>query len=209
MNIKKVREIFERLQSQYPNPKIELDFHNTFELLVAVVLSAQSTDKSVNKAAIPLFKIANTPKKMLALGEEGLKEYIKTIGLYNGKAKNLIKTCHILADKFHSKIPDNAKELESLPGVGHKSANVILNVAFDQPTIAVDTHVFRVSNRTHLAQGKDVKAVESQLEQIIPQAFKQNASRWLILLGRYTCLARKPKCQTCIIRNLCEYEDKL
>jgi endonuclease-3 len=200
--------IFKRLQAQLPNPKTELQYHSHFELLIAVILSAQATDLSVNKATAILFPIAHTPEQILNLGEEKLKTYIKTIGLFNTKARNIIKTCQILVDKHHSKVPHTREALESLPGVGRKTANVVLNTAFGEPTIAVDTHLFRVSNRTRLAIGKTPKAVEDQLLKVIPKAYRQNAGHWLVLHGRYTCTARKPHCPQCIIRDLCEYPFK-
>lgn len=208
MNAKKCYEIFARLQKANPNPKCELNYHSHFELLVAVILSAHSTDVSVNKATEKLFAVAHTPEQIYALGEHGLKKYIKTIGLYNNKAKNIIKTCKILIDKYKSAVPNKREDLEALPGIGRKSANVILNNAFNEPTIAVDTHVFRVCNRTELAPGKTPLDVEKKLEQVTPKPFKLNASHWLILHGRYTCLARKPLCSSCIIADLCEYKDK-
>lgn len=209
MNQQKRQLIFERLRDQNPNPTTELNYHSTFELLIAVLLSAQATDVSVNKATDRLYAVANTPAAILALGEDGLKEYIKTIGLFNSKAKNTIKTCQILLDKYHGEVPENRKALEALPGVGRKTANVILNTAFGHPTIAVDTHIFRVSNRTRIAPGKDVTEVEKKLQRLVPPEFKIDAHHWLILHGRYTCLARKPRCGSCIIEDLCEFKDKL
>ena len=208
MNAKKVREIFQRFQSHNPQPRLELNYRTSFELLIAVILSAQSTDVSVNKATPALFEVANTPEKMVKLGEEGLKHYIKHIGLFNTKAKNIIKTCQTLIDKHDAKIPDKREALEALPGVGRKTANVILNSAFKQPIIAVDTHVFRVANRIKLVNGKDVLETEQQLIKTIPDEFKQKAHHWLVLHGRYTCTARKPHCQDCIINDLCEFKDK-
>ncbi len=208
MNPKQCREIFKRLQKQNPHPKTELHYHSAFELLIAVMLSAQSTDKGVNLATAKLFPIANTPEKILDLGEEKLKKYISSIGLFNTKAKNIIKTCKILIDQFDSKVPNYREALESLPGVGRKTANVILNTAFHQDTIAVDTHIFRVCNRTGLAKGKTPLAVELKLEKVVPKSFRKYASHWLILHGRYVCVARKPKCPECIIRDLCEYPNK-
>lgn len=208
MNKEKRKEIFRRLKKANPNPKTELKHKSNFELLVAVMLSAQATDVSVNKVTKDLFKIANTPKKMFALGEAKLKTYIKSIGLFNSKAKNIIKTSQILVEKFGSRIPQDRETLQSLPGVGRKTANVILNNAFGQPTIAVDTHIFRVSNRTGLAPGKNVLEVEHRLEKFVPDEFKLHAHHWLILHGRYTCLARKPKCNECAIFDLCEYRTK-
>lgn len=208
MNAPKRAAIFERFEKNNQNPTTELVYKTPFQLLIAVILSAQATDISVNKATKDLFKHAPTPKSMLALGVEGLKPYIKTIGLFNTKASNVIKTCEILVKKHHSKVPDNRAELEALPGVGRKTANVILNTAFGHETIAVDTHIFRVSNRTNIAPGKTPLAVEQQLLKVIPSAFRKNAHHWLILHGRYTCTARQPKCQTCIIQDLCEYQSK-
>jgi len=208
MNKLKRIDIFTRLREQNPHPTTELNYNNEFELLIAVILSAQATDISVNKAIGPLFKTANTPASIYALGEKKLKQYIKTIGLFNTKAKNVIKTCKILMDDYDSQVPEDRSALEALPGVGRKTANVILNTAFGQPTIAVDTHIFRVSNRTGIAQGKTVLEVEKRLLRLIPEEFKHDAHHWLILLGRYTCMARTPKCQTCIIQDLCEYKKK-
>ena len=209
MNQQKRQLIFERLREQNPKPTTELNSNSTFELLIAVLLSAQATDVSVNKATDKLYAVANTPAAILALGEEGLKEYIKTIGLFNSKAKNTIKTCQILVDQYGGQVPEDRKALEALPGVGRKTANVILNTAFGHPTIAVDTHIFRVSNRTRIAPGKDVDAVEKKLLRMVPKEFKIDAHHWLILHGRYTCLARKPRCGSCIIEDLCEFKDKL
>ncbi|EKD71549.1 MAG: hypothetical protein ACD_46C00163G0006 [uncultured bacterium] len=208
MNSKTIRDIFLRFRKNNPHPTTELIYHTDFELLIAVILSAQATDKSVNKATGPLFKIANTPEKMLKLGEKGLKNYIKTIGLYTNKAKNIIGACQMLVEKFHSNVPQDRESLESLPGVGRKTANVILNTCFGQLTIAVDTHIFRVANRIGLAKGKTPLEVEKQLLKNIPNEFKHDAHHWLILHGRYVCTARKPKCPTCIIRDDCEYPDK-
>jgi endonuclease-3 len=208
MTPKKIREIFLRFSKANPLPTTELVYHNHFELLIAVILSAQATDKSVNKATAHLFPIANTPQKMLALGESRLKEYLKTIGLYTSKTKNILATCHLLIKNFQSQVPHDRTALESLPGVGRKTANVILNTCFGEPTIAVDTHIFRVAQRIGLANGKTPLAVEQQLLKIIPDEFKPNAHHWLILHGRYTCVARKPKCPECLIRDLCEYKDK-
>lgn len=202
------RAIFERFRAQNPHPTTELNYNSDFELLIAVMLSAHTTDVSVNKATAKLFPIANTPQAMLDLGEATLKEYIKSIGLYNNKAKNVILTCQILVDKYHGKVPETREALEELPGVGRKTANVVLNTAFGQPTMAVDTHIFRVSNRIGLAHGKTPLAVESQLLKNIDDEFMQDAHHWLILHGRYTCLARKPRCNSCVIRDLCEYPDK-
>lgn len=208
MNREKRREIFERFRAANPHPTTELAYSSPFELLIAVILSAQATDRSVNKATKKLFEAANTPQAMLELGEEGLKEYIKTIGLFNTKAKNIIKTCRILVEKYGGEVPHDRKALESLPGVGRKTANVVLNTAFGEPTMAVDTHIFRVANRTGLAPGKTPLAVEKKLLKVIPKEFLQDAHHWLILHGRYTCTARKPRCGSCIIEDLCEYKHK-
>ncbi|HEB66841.1 MAG TPA: endonuclease III [Gammaproteobacteria bacterium] len=208
MDKKKIAEIFRRLKRNNPQPTTELVYHTPFELLIAVILSAQATDKSVNKATAELFKVANTPEAILALGERGLKKYIQTIGLYNTKAKNIIKTCRILVEKYDGRVPEDRKALESLPGVGRKTANVVLNTAFGHPTIAVDTHIFRVANRTGIASGKTVLEVEKKLMQVVPPRYRKDAHHWLILHGRYTCTARKPRCGSCIIEDLCEYEDK-
>ncbi|MDZ7663536.1 endonuclease III [Thiohalophilus sp.] len=208
MNPQKRREIFRRLKKENPHPTTELNYRSPFELLIAVILSAQATDKGVNKATKELFKVARSPKKMLELGESGLKEYIQTIGLFNSKAKNIIKTCQILVEQHGGKVPEDRAALEALPGVGRKTANVILNTAFGHPTIAVDTHIFRVSNRTGLAPGKTVLEVEKKLLKVVPGEFKKDAHHWLILLGRYTCVARKPRCGACVIEDLCEYKDK-
>ncbi|MBI3777234.1 MAG: endonuclease III [Gammaproteobacteria bacterium] len=201
-------EIFQRLRAHTPQPTTELIYQSPFELLIAVILSAQATDKSVNKATQNLFRVANTPQKILALGEAGLKDYIKTIGLYNGKAANIIKTCTLLVEKHNAIVPDERTALEALPGVGRKTANVILNTAFGQPTIAVDTHIFRVANRIGLAPGKTVLDVEKKLLKVVPDEFKHDAHHWLILHGRYTCIARKPRCGSCVIEDLCEYKLK-
>ncbi len=208
MNKEKRYEIFCRWREANPHPTTELKFNSTFELLIAVMLSAQSTDKGVNKATEKLFAVANTPEKILALGEEGLKEYIKTIGLYNTKAKNIIATCKILIEKYNSQVPDDRKALESLPGVGRKTANVVLNTAFGHPTIAVDTHIFRVANRTGIAKGKTVNEVEKTLLKVVPKEFLHDAHHWMILHGRYICTARNPKCRACLISDLCEYKEK-
>ena len=208
MNREKRREIFERLRANNPNPTTELNYRTPFELLIAVILSAQATDVGVNKATGPLFERHNTPESLLALGEEGLKDYIKTIGLYNSKAKNIIKTCEQLLERHEGRVPDNRADLEALPGVGRKTANVVLNTAFGQPTMAVDTHIFRVANRTGLARGKTVLEVEKKLLRFIPEEFLQDAHHWLILHGRYVCTARSPKCGDCIICDLCEYKHK-
>lgn len=208
MNKIKRMEIFNRLAQEIQNPTSELNFNSPFELLIAVILSAQATDKSVNKATIKLFKKADSPQRMLQLGVGGLKELIKTIGLFNNKATHIISTCKILIDKFDSKVPEDRKALESLPGVGRKTANVILNTAFGHPTIAVDTHVFRVSNRTGIAPGKNVLEVEKRLLRLVPAEHLLDAHHLLILHGRYTCVARKPRCGSCVIEDLCEYKDK-
>ncbi|MDM8547315.1 endonuclease III [Candidatus Venteria ishoeyi] len=209
MNATKRAEIFARLQADNPEPTTELNYQSVFELLIAVILSAQATDKSVNKATAGLFAAANTPGKILALGEEKLKSTIQSIGLYNSKASNIIKTCALLCEQHQSQVPDNRKDLEALPGVGRKTANVILNTAFGHPTIAVDTHIFRVSNRTRIAPGKNVDAVEQKLLKVVPKKYAIDAHHWLILLGRYTCVARSPKCEFCLIQDLCEYSDKV
>jgi endonuclease-3 len=201
-------EIFTRLKKHIPEPTTELNYSSPFELLIAVILSAQATDKGVNKATTDLFKAAPTPEKMYALKESGLKKYIKTIGLFNTKAKNIIKTCKLLIDEHNSEVPENREALEALPGVGRKTANVILNTAFGQPTIAVDTHIFRVSNRTRIAPGKNVLEVEKKLLKFVPDKFKLDAHHWLILHGRYTCIARKPRCGSCVIEDLCEFKNK-
>ena len=208
MNKNNITSIFKILRKNNPNPVTELHYKNTFQLLIAVILSAQATDKSVNAATKDLFKIAGTPKKMLDMGEAKLKNYIKTIGLYNAKAKNVMKTCKILFDYYKSEIPNNREDLEKLPGVGRKTANVVLNNAFGQPTIGVDTHVFRVSNRLGLAPGKNVLEVEKKLEKNIPEKYKLHAHHWLIILGRYTCVARKPKCFNCKVLEFCDYKSK-
>ncbi|MEG3768709.1 endonuclease III [Alteromonas sp. 14N.309.X.WAT.G.H12] len=208
MNNTKRREILTRLRAENPHPTTELNFSSPFELLVAVTLSAQATDVSVNKATAKLFPIANTPQAIADLGVEGLKDYIKTIGLYNSKAKNVHRLSEILLEKYQGEVPENREALEALPGVGRKTANVVLNTAFGWPTIAVDTHIFRVSNRTKFAMGKDVVAVEQKLEKVVPKEFKVDVHHWLILHGRYTCIARKPRCGSCIIEDLCEYKDK-
>ncbi len=208
MNRQKRHEIFSRLKQANPNPTTELNYSSTFELLIAVILSAQATDKGVNKATEKLFAVANTPEAILALGEEGLKDYIKTIGLFNSKAKNIIKTCRILIEQHNSTVPDDQKALEALPGVGRKTANVVRNTAFGHPTMAVDTHIFRVANRTKIAPGKTVLEVEKKLLKFIPEEFLQDAHHWLILHGRYTCIARKPRCGSCLIEDLCEYRQK-
>ena len=208
MTKKKIQTFFERLREQRPNPTTELNFSNPFELLIAVTLSAQSTDVSVNKATDKLFPVANTPEAIYALGVEGLKEYIKTIGLYNSKAENVIKTCKILIEKHGSIVPDNRADLEALPGVGRKTANVVLNTAFGQPTMAVDTHIFRLGNRTGLAVGKNVLEVEHRLIKVIPKEFLIDSHHWLILHGRYCCIARKPKCGECVVSDVCNWPDR-
>ncbi len=208
MNKQKRRAMFERLRAQNPHPTTELSYDSSFELLIAVILSAQATDVSVNKATAKLFPIANTPQALLALGEEKLKEYIKTIGLFNSKASNIIKTCQQLLERFCGEVPNSREALEALPGVGRKTANVVLNTAFGQPTMAVDTHIFRVANRTGLAPGKTPLAVEQGLLKNIEKEFLQDAHHWLILHGRYVCSARKPHCPECVIRDLCEYKQK-
>jgi len=208
MNAEKRKKIFQRFHDQNPNPTTELVYSSDFELLVSVILSAQATDVSVNKATEKLYPVANTPEQIYALGEEGLKEYVRTIGLYNGKAKNIIKTCKILIDEHDSKVPHTREALEKLPGVGRKTANVILNTAFGLPTMGVDTHIFRVSNRTKIATGKNEREVEEKLLRFVPKEYLHDAHHWLILHGRYTCTARKPKCPTCLINDLCEYENK-
>ena len=208
MNAHKRRQIFERLSEHIREPRSELEYASNFELLISVLLSAQATDVSVNKATARLYPVANTPEKMLELGEDGVREYIKTIGLFNAKAKNVIATCRILVEAHASQVPDDRAALEALPGVGRKTANVILNIAFGQPTIAVDTHIFRVSNRSGLAPGKDVLEVEKRLLKFVPDEYRQDAHHWLILHGRYTCIARKPRCASCVIEDLCEYRHK-
>lgn len=208
MDNNKRRQIFERFRAANPRPTTELQYSSPFELLMAVLLSAQATDVSVNKATARLFPIANTPNAILALGEARLKDFIKTIGLYNSKAANMIKTCHILLERYQGQVPDNREALESLPGVGRKTANVVLNTAFGQATMAVDTHIFRVANRTGIAPGKNPLAVEMNLLTRIDKEFLHDAHHWLILHGRYVCVARKPRCPQCIIRDLCEYPDK-
>ena len=209
MNPEKRAEIYKRLKKHIPEPTTELHYKTPFQLLIAVILSAQATDKGVNKATGPLFKDAGTPEKMLFLGEKGLKKYIQTIGLFNTKAKNVIKTCELLIEKHKGQVPTDREALEALPGVGRKTANVILNTAFGHPTIAVDTHIFRVANRTGLAPGKNVLEVEKKLIKFTPEQYKKDAHHWLILHGRYTCIARKPRCGACVIEDLCEYKDKV
>jgi endonuclease-3 len=208
MNRDKIREFFKRLHAINPEPKGELEWTNPFTLLVAVALSAQATDKSVNKATPALFKAADTPQKMVKLGEDKIRNYIKTIGLFNAKAKNVYALSQILIDHYGGEVPANRDELVKLPGVGRKTANVVLNMAFGQPTMAVDTHIFRVSNRTGLAPGATVEKVEDKLERVVPDEYRMHAHHWLILHGRYTCIARKPKCYECPIVDLCAYRDK-
>jgi endonuclease-3 len=208
MNQPKRAEIFRRLREANPKPATELEYATPFQLLIAVMLSAQATDVGVNKATRRLFPAAGTPQAILALGEEALKRYISTIGLFNAKAKNVIATCRILIDAYGGEVPRTREQLEALPGVGRKTANVILNTAFGEPTIAVDTHIFRVANRTGLAPGKNVRVVEDRLEKVVPAEFKLDAHHWLILHGRYVCKARKPDCPQCVIRDLCEYRHK-
>jgi endonuclease-3 len=203
-----VVEMFTRLRELNPHPTTELEYDTPFELLVAVVLSAQATDVGVNKATRKLYPLANTPQAILALGEDGLKKYINTLGLFNAKAKNVIALCQILVEQHEGEVPRTREALEALPGVGRKTANVVLNTAFGEPTMAVDTHIFRVSNRTGLAPGKDVRVVEDKLVKVIPAEFRQDAHHWLILHGRYVCKARKPDCPHCVIRDLCRYKDK-
>lgn len=209
MNQQKRIEILQRLRAENPSPTTELNFSNPFELLIAVLLSAQATDVGVNKATGPLFAVANNPADMLALGVDGVKDYIKTIGLFNTKAENVIKTCRMLVELHGGEVPEDRAALEALPGVGRKTANVVLNTAFGWPTIAVDTHIFRVSNRTKLAPGKTVEAVEQRLLKVVPAEFKVDVHHWLILHGRYTCIARKPRCGSCLIEDLCEYANKI
>jgi endonuclease-3 len=209
MNRDKRQEIFTRLREHIENPRSDLEYRSHFELLIAVLLSAQATDISVNKATAKLYPVANTPQQMLALGEDGVREHIKTIGLFNSKAKNVIATCQILVDQYDSQVPESREALEALPGVGRKTANVVLNIAFGHPTIAVDTHIFRVSNRTRIAPGKNVIEVEKRLLKFVPDEFKMLAHHWLILHCRYTCIARKPSCGSCVIEDLCEYRHKI
>ena len=209
MNNAKRREILTRLRNENPQPKTELNYSSPFELLVAVTLSAQATDVGVNKATDKLFPVANTPEAIYALGVDGLKSYIKTIGLFNSKAENVHKACKMLIDLHGSVVPENREALEALPGVGRKTANVVLNTAFGWPVIAVDTHIYRVSNRTKLAMGKTVEKVEEKLLKVVPAEFKVDVHHWLILHGRYTCIARKPRCGSCIIEDLCEFKDKI
>lgn len=208
MNPTKRREIFERLRQANPTPATELEYTTPFELLIAVLLSAQATDVSVNKATRKLYPVANTPEKIFKLGVDGLIPYIQTIGLFRTKAKNTIETCRILMERHGGQVPESREELEALPGVGRKTANVVLNTAFGHPTIAVDTHIFRVSNRTGIAPGKDVDEVERKLMKFVAPEFRQDAHHWLILHGRYTCIARKPQCWNCVIADLCEFRQK-
>lgn len=208
MNKTKREEIFRRFKENNPEPTTELEYSTPFELLIAVILSAQATDVGVNKATRKLYPVANTPEAIYALGVDGLKEYIKTIGLYNAKAENVIKTCKALIDLHDSEVPDSREALEALPGVGRKTANVVLNTAFGQPTMAVDTHIYRVSNRTKIAPGKTVLEVEKKLLKFVPKDYLIDAHHWLILHGRYTCIARKPRCGSCIIEDLCEFKQK-
>lgn len=208
MNKQKRREFFSRLRAANPRPTTELRYQTPFELLVAVVLSAQATDKGVNRATERLFQAANTPEAMLALGEAGLRDYIKSIGLFNSKAHNIIKTCRLLVDRHGGRVPRERAALEALPGVGRKTANVILNTAFGEPAIAVDTHIFRLANRTRLAPGKTPLAVEQRLLKVVPNEFKKDAHHWLILHGRYVCMARRPRCDSCVVADLCEYPEK-
>jgi len=209
MNNSQRTEIFKRLKRANPAPTTELKYQTPFELLVSVILSAQATDKSVNKATVELFKVANTPEKILNLGLRGLKRHIKTIGLYNTKAANILKTCRLLLERHGGEVPATRETLQALPGVGRKTANVVLNTAFGQPTIAVDTHIFRVANRTGLAPGKNVLTVERKLLEVVPLRYRKDAHHWLILHGRYTCVARKPRCGACVIYDLCGYRHKL
>ena len=208
MNKNKRYEILSRLRDNNPNPTTELEYNSPFQLLIAVLLSAQATDVGVNKATRKLFPAAPTAEAMLSLGVDGIKEYIKTIGLFNSKAENAYKTCKILVEEYGGKVPEDRAALEALPGVGRKTANVVLNTAFGWPTIAVDTHIFRVSNRTKLAPGKNVKEVEEKLIKVVPAEFKVDVHHWLILHGRYTCIARKPRCGSCVIEDLCEFKEK-
>ena len=208
MNAEKRVEILSRLRTENPNPKTELKYHSDFELLISVILSAQATDVSVNKATGKLYAVANTPETIMALGLLKLKSYVKTIGLYNTKAANIIKTCRILSTEHNSKVPRTREALEALPGVGRKTANVVLNTAFGEPTMAVDTHIFRISNRTRFAPGKNALQVEKKLLKVIPDEFIRDSHHWLILHGRYICTARKPRCAACVISDLCEFKTK-
>lgn len=209
MNKQTRRIMFERLREANPHPDSELVYTSPFELLISVILSAQATDVGVNKATAKLYPVANTPEAILALDEEGLREYIKTIGLFNTKATNVIKTCRLLVEQHGGEVPRDRKALEALPGVGRKTANVVLNTAFGEPTMAVDTHIFRLSNRTGLAPGKTVRAVEDKLLKVVPKAFMMGAHHWLILHGRYVCTARRPRCSACVIEDICDYRDKV
>ncbi|MCD8513570.1 MAG: endonuclease III [Nitrincola sp.] len=209
MNAEKRYQIFARLRAQNPEPKTELEYSSPFELLIAVMLSAQATDVSVNKATRQLFPIANTPAALLKLGVEGVKQHIRTIGLFNTKAENVIKTCQLILDEHDGEVPRTREALEKLPGVGRKTANVVLNTAFRQPAMAVDTHIFRVSNRTGIAKGKNVLEVEKRLMRLVPKEFLLDAHHWLILHGRYVCMARKPRCGSCLIEDLCEFKEKM
>ncbi|MEB7888590.1 endonuclease III [Hafnia alvei] len=209
MNQEKRTLILKRLQENNPHPTTELAYSSNFELLISVLLSAQATDVSVNKATALLYPVANTPAALLELGVDGIKQYIKTIGLYNSKAENIVKTCRILLDEHNGEVPENRAALEALPGVGRKTANVVLNTAFGWPTIAVDTHIFRVCNRTGFAPGKNVDEVEAKLLKVVTKEFKLDCHHWLILHGRYTCIARKPRCGSCIIEDLCEFKEKV
>lgn len=208
MNAAKRLQIFERLKAHTPHPTTELEYDSPFQLLIAVLLSAQATDVGVNKATRVLFKVAPTARAMLALGEEGVTDYIKTIGLFRTKARNTVATCRILVEQYDGEVPQTREALEALPGVGRKTANVVLNTAFGQPTIAVDTHIFRVANRTRIAPGKDVREVEDKLLRFVPSEYKLDAHHWLILHGRYVCKARKPECERCVIVDLCEFPSK-
>ncbi len=208
MTKEEIIQFFTSLRAENPNPKTELIYHSDFELLVAVLLSAQATDVGVNKATGPLFAVANTPEKMVALGEDKIRDYIKTIGLFNTKAKNLYRTCELLIERHNGEVPETREELEALPGVGRKTANVVLNTAFGKPVMAVDTHIFRLSNRTGLAPGKNVREVEDKLVKRIPKEFLLDAHHWLILHGRYICVARKPRCSACTVYNLCQFKEK-
>jgi endonuclease-3 len=208
LKLEEIHQLFSRLRELNPKPTTELAYSSPFELLIAVILSAQATDVGVNRATRCLFPVANTPQAMLALGEDGLKRHISSIGLYNAKAKNVMAACRLLVEQHRSEVPRSREALEALPGVGRKTANVVLNTAFGEPTIAVDTHIFRVSNRTGLAPGKDVRAVEDTLLKVVPEEFKRDAHHWLILHGRYVCKARKPDCLRCVIRDLCRFPDK-
>ncbi len=208
MTKKQIQTFFERLREQRPHPETELNYSSPFELLIAVMLSAQATDISVNKATDKLYPLANTAHTILSLGLDGLKQYIKTIGLYNSKAENVIKTCQILVEQYQGQVPETRQQLEALPGVGRKTANVVLNTAFGQPTMAVDTHIFRVGNRTGLAVGKNVLEVEHRLIKVIPKEFMLDAHHWLILHGRYCCIARKPKCGECIVADVCHWPER-